>query len=80
VKLMYVERPSALLAACAQVGVRVRSAAADAHVALVGRTAVWAAPLVYGAKGITGFTVSNIISKQQRINGLSGVPPRGSPV
>jgi len=78
VKLIFVERPSALLAACAQVGVRVRSAAADAHVALVGRSAVWTMPLVYGAKGITGLTVSNI--NKQRINGASGVPPRGSPV
>jgi len=98
VKLTLIERPSALTAACALVGVPARLLASDAHVEYVGLATAWAmpdagapapvrvalAPAAYAANRISvskealGFTVNG--TTKQRINGVSGVPPRGRPV
>lgn len=97
-KLTLIERPSALTAVCALVGVPARVLASNTHVECVGVAAAWAmpdagapapvrvalAPAAYAADGISvskesiEFTVSG--TTKQRINGVSGVPPRGSPV
>jgi hypothetical protein len=90
-KLLFVERPSALPAALLQVaGAPARSAAPTAHVELVGCSAAWttsidgarklAAPIQGEYQGTSVFAGTGINLTKSSMNGVGGVPPRGRPV